>query len=72
MAEIPSVLEKHRVLDLNFNGCKVVCHENLNVFIVISKTKEILVIDVNSGLPLYKTASKGIFSFRDKFILYTV
>lgn len=46
-------------LDLDVECSSIIYHPNLNIFIVLSKTSEVLVIDVNSGLLLQRTILSG-------------
>lgn len=46
-------------LDLEVECSSITYHPNLNIVLVLSKTSEVLVIDVNSGLLLQRTVLSG-------------
>lgn len=46
-------------LDLDVNCNSITYHPNLNIVLLLSKSSEVLVIDVNSGLLLQKSFLSG-------------
>ena len=48
-------------LNVNSDPKSIIYHPNLNVILVISKSFEVYVIDVNSGAILHKSAFNGKF-----------
>jgi len=52
-------LREDGYLNIDSESKSVICHPNLNVILVVTKSNEVVVVDVNTGVELQRSTLSG-------------